>query len=311
MRTLGLLLAVGCAEPFAVQREVLGPFRIAAVGVVDGSAHAAVWSGQPFAEGATHLAWSLDGQPLGEGWGVPVPPEAAGSTLSLVATAPDGEQREAVVSVGVAPASFSVARQPVDLSSLWTLSDRLAAEPLGSDTDEVEPGLAVRLTADLAPEATARCMLPRGQGTLLALSDTQADLLPETLRIEDGELLSRSSVEPGLATALVLSLDGAGGNRWEWVQVSMGVPLGDRVRHEGFVVEADGADARTGLLAVTVADIDAEAGTLVLREAEAVEDLSSQESLACGPAPFRLAWLWEGRCLADEVLGSRIVLEVW
>ena len=41
-------LLPGCAEPFAVNRHDLGPFRIAALGVVDGQASAAIWSGQPF-----------------------------------------------------------------------------------------------------------------------------------------------------------------------------------------------------------------------------------------------------------------------
>lgn len=45
MKATGLLLLAGCHADFTVNRQDLGPFRIAAVGVVDGRAAAAVWSG--------------------------------------------------------------------------------------------------------------------------------------------------------------------------------------------------------------------------------------------------------------------------
>lgn len=311
MRALGLVLAVGCAEPFGVQREVLGPFRIAALGVVDGQAEAAIWAGQPFTEAPLNLEWHLDDTVLGEGWGLTVPLSAAGQTLGLRATAPDGTTREASVTVGAAPDPFRVLRQPVDLSEIWSLEDRRDAKPLAEDADEVSSGLSARLVAEVEPGSKARFRVPEGQGTLLSLTSATADLLPEDLQFEDGEVTTRTPVEPGLATVLVLSLDGHGGNRWQWVQVSMGLTLGARVRHEGFVLEAEGADARTGLLAITLTDLDPASGTFSAVDAEPVTDTAEQDPLACGPAPFRLAWLWEGRCTVDDAEGRRVVLEVW
>ena len=52
----------GCAEPFEVRRQELSGFRIAAVGVVDGKASAAIWSGEGLGHAeAPILEWSMDG----------------------------------------------------------------------------------------------------------------------------------------------------------------------------------------------------------------------------------------------------------
>lgn len=305
-----LALAAGCAEPFAVQREVLGPFRIAAVGVVDGQAQAAIWAGQPLHEEPVALDWTLDGQPLGEGWGLPVPASAAGQQLALTATAPDGTTRTATVTVASAPAAFSVTRQAVDLDGAWRLDDRRQQEAESDDLNVIPEGQAARLTPALTGDLTARWMLPAGQGTLLQFDDTRTDLLREALTFEDGELEQRRAVEPGVATALALARDGEGGNRWRWIQVAMGVDPGQTVRHEGFLLSADGASAQTGLLAVTLSDLDAESGAVTFADPVAVSTVDEHEANTCGPAPFRLAWLWEGRCTVDDVVGLRVVLEV-
>ena len=81
-------MLLACAEPFDVQRDVLGPFRITAIGVEDGVARAAIWSGEGMVHASSpRLAWTLDGEELGEGYEVAVD---GGGELGLVVTAADG-----------------------------------------------------------------------------------------------------------------------------------------------------------------------------------------------------------------------------
>ena len=107
MRALPLILGLAaCQEPFSVNRRELGPFRIAAVGVVDGVASAALWSGLGlYHDERPSLTWTLDGAPLGEGFDVAVPAE--GGQLGLTVTAPDGRVYVAEVTARAAPRTRS------------------------------------------------------------------------------------------------------------------------------------------------------------------------------------------------------------
>ena len=301
-------LLPGCAEPFAVNRHDLGPFRIAALGVVDGQASAAIWSGQPFHAERPTLAWTLDGAPLGEGFGLAVP---GPGRLGLRVTAPDGTVRAAEVTVADAPAPFDVAVQAVDLGSAWELDARGAIAATDLDGAVVPAGWSARLNAAVDPALTLRWRVALGGGTLLELDAQRADLLPEALEFDDGELEGRRALDPYLATLLVLALDGGGGNRWQWLTQPMGLD-GDWVRHDQQWQDLPGAPISAGLLALTLSDIDAETGGLVIEDAVEVFDLTEQATLACAPAgqPFRLAWLREGRCAVPDLLGQRVVLEL-
>ncbi len=305
---LPALLYSGCAEPFAVNRHDLGPFRIAAVGVVDGQASAAIWSGQPFHAERPTLAWTLDGAPLGEGFGVEVP---GPGRLGLRVTAPDGTERAAEVTVGEAPAPFQVDVQAVDLGQAWELDARAARAATDLDGAVVPAGWSARLSAAVESALTLRWRVALGGGTLLELDAQRADLLPEALEFDDGELVDRRPLDPHLATLLVLALDGSGGNRWQWLTQPMGLD-GDWVRHDQQWLDLPGAPISTGLLALTLADIDAETGSLVIEDAVEVSDLTEQPALDCAPAgqPFRLAWLREGRCAVSDLIGQRVVLEL-
>ena len=328
MRRLLPLLALGvaCQEPFDVQRKDLGPFRIAAVGVRDGVAQAAIWSG----EGAFHLQapvleWSLDGQPIGTGWQVEVPGTGA---LALEVTAPDGQVHHATVSASEPPPPFLVARAAVDLGQDLSLEARRAAAEVPVDATAPE-GQAMRLTlsfpqdsdsgdsgsgdsgsGDATSEAlTLRWMSAGGQGTLLEVQTLAADLLAEEVVFDDGEVASRTDSGPGIYTQLALVLDGQGGNRWSWVDAAVGVE-GALLHHEDRLLALD-ADPSTGLLAVTLQATDDLWG-LAPTDPVAVSDLAEQQALSCAPAdqPFRLAWVVEGRCTRDELQDARVVLEV-
>lgn len=314
MRALPLLLGLAaCQEPFSVNRRELGPFRIAAVGVIDGVASAALWSGVGlYHDAPPTLRWTLDGAPLGEGFDVAVPAE--GGLLGLTVTAPDGAVYVAEVTARAAPiAAPEVARAAVDLSGALDLDARRAALA-ESVSGSVAEGDATRLTleGDGVADLTWRWMSAGGLGSLLELDPGVADVLAEELEFEDGALLSRAPTGPGIYPQLALGLDGAGGNRWVWADAAIGVttPL---LRHEGRLIPAD-AEAPPGLVAATARLSDDVVGLTLTEVAPATEDDIAGMFLPCAPSPgepFRLAWLAEGRCVRADLDGVRVVLEVF
>lgn len=307
-----LLLGAACQEPFDVRRKDLGPFRIAAVGTEQGVARAAIWSGVgAYHDDAPLLSWSQDGVALGEGHDVAVP---GTGLLQLSVTAPDGSVHQAQVSVAEPPPAPAVAREAVSLGADLSLDARRAAS--GSPVEgSVASGEAVRLRlsweegVDSSAWST-RWMSAMGEGSLLELETFAADVIADEVELEEDEVISREAGEDGITTHLALVIDGAGGNRWTWLDAAIGVdqPL---VRHEGRLL-ALGEEAAPGLVAVRMESSDDLWGLQPVF-LEAVSDLDSQDPLPCAPAdqPFRLAWLVEGRCTRGEVAGARVVLELW
>lgn len=304
------LLITACQEPFAVQRKDLGPFRIAALGVEDGRARAAIWSGLgAWHEARPRLEWSLDGAPLGEGFEVEVP---GGGELGLRATSAEGEVRQARLSVGTPPPAFEVERLAVTLGEDLSLEARREAATSPVETSapaDAAMRLALRLEEAAETDLALRWMSAGGRGTLLEVEALAADVLAEEVVFEDGAVASREESGPGIYTQLALLQDGRGGNRWAWIDAAIGVeePL---LHHEHRLLALDAA-THTGLLAVTLEAREDPWG-LAPVDPEPVTDLSAQEALDCAPAgePFRLAWVVEGRCARPEVLGARVVLEV-
>lgn len=300
---------MACAEPFEETRQDLRSFRVAAVGVQDQLATAAIWSGEGlFHTAAPTLDWTLNGQPIGSGWQVPV---VGYGTLGLTATAPDGTVRSAQVTVqDEVAAPLELAREAVDLSGDLGLDARraLVGAPL---TDRASSGSGVRLVMDgRASGETLRWMLGGGVGTLLELNADQADVLRAELTWEDGVVTEREELGDGAVHALVLAIDGGGGNRWLWADALVG-DGGSLARHEGRLVPVSG-DAGPGLRAVTLVG-DPGDGGLGFGDAVPVDGLEDTDSLDCAPdgEPFRLAWVAEGRCVLDQVLGARVVVETW
>lgn len=296
-----LLLFGACDAEFSVARDRLDPWRVVGLGVLDGIASIALWSGiGPWHEEPTQLSWSLDGELLGEGYGVEVP---GPGELSVEAIAPDGQSASGSVTVAEGLAITGWAREAVTLEEL-ELEDRREAS--GTEVAAaVAADEATRVTLTVDGDVETRWMSTRG--TPLALDARRADLLNEDVVFDDGELEERSALEAGLTHHLALVLDGAGANSWSWIDSAHGVE-GDFWRHEGRLLPGL-ADA--GLVAGTLV-ADDEHG-VVLDELEPVADLAEQEPLDCAPAdePFRLAWVVEGRCLRPDVVGARVVVEAW
>lgn len=307
---LSLLLLAACQEPFDVTRKELGPFRIAAVGVQDGRAQAAIWSGLGlYHEVAPTLRWTLDGVALGEGWEVDV---ATGGLLGLTVESPDGVLHSAELTAAEGPARPGVSRAAVAVGQDLRVDTRAALEERAVDTT-VAAGEATRLRLDAPDGPTLRWMTAQGLGTLLELDARAADVLAEeVVTDDDAVLVSRTPLDPGLFPQLALLLDGAGGNTWLWADAAVGVdePL---VRHEGRLIPADEAPT-PGLYAATLGADEGPAG-LRLSDLTAVEpgDLSAADPLPCAPSgePFRVAWVAEGRCPRPDVDGARVVLELW
>lgn len=296
---------VGCAPAFDDRHDLLG-FRIAAVGIVDGEAAAAVWSGALFHEEPVRLDWTADGEPLGQGWGLPVPDGV--TELGLVATAPDGTVREARVGVGTSLAALSFERTSVPVGEDISIAARaaLAESPSAGAAPEGE-ALRIRL---LEPGGSqTRWMVAAGATTLLELDANTADVLPERLEFDDGEVVGRERVPAGLQHVLALRIDGVGGNRWTWVDAALGTDAAF-LQSEGWLLESS-ADAGTGLLAATLDDLTPD-GVGTLGAPEPVDDLGQHDPPGCAPAgiPFSLGWLADGRCSVAETRGRRVVLAV-
>lgn len=307
-----LLLLPGCDALFDVERHDLGPFRIAALGVVDGRASAAIWSGEGlYHSAAPTLEWTLDGRPLGEGWGLPVDMDAG--VLGLAATSPEGAVRYAEVSVAEAGRAFEINRYAVTLGEL-SLEARQGAEVREVATT-VGAGEAVRVRLGAEADRVARWMTALGEGTVLELEPLAADLFDEEIVFDGEELVRREPLGRGFTHHLALVIDGGGSNRWSWIDAAYDVaqPL---LRHEGFLIPADRSlDGDFGLVAVTLVADDGVMGYRI-EEAEGLAALSGAEGLSelgCAEPgePFRLAWIAEGRCPLPEVLGARVALEIW
>ncbi|MDG1483034.1 MAG: hypothetical protein P8R54_25815 [Myxococcota bacterium] len=300
---LSLLLAA-CQEPFSEDRHDLVGFRIVGIGVEDGVAKAAVWSGEgPWHEQTPTLSWALDGEPLGEGFEVTVPAEEG--VLSLTATSASGEERTAVVDVRSSGGALTVARQAVVIDGL-TLEERRAVTGSNIET-AAQAGEAVRLTLSTLSDVESARWMSAG-GTIMELEADTADFLAEDIVIDDGELISREDAGVGRYPLLALVIDGQGGNRWLWTDAAVGSSE-LLLRHEGRLVVSDAA-AEPGLIAATL--IEDAIGGVGLSDVVPVTDTAEQDDLPCIPAvPMSLSWIAEGRCARADVLGARVVLEVW
>ena len=146
-----VIAATGCRAEFDVSRDELGPFRIAALGVEPGeecsTATASIWSGEGlFHRQSPRLEWSLNGEALGEGWGVSV---CEDGLLELKVTSPANDVRYGQVVVAPREETLNVARAAVDLSSLELEARREAEDqevhssvPLGFATRVTLAGLS-------------------------------------------------------------------------------------------------------------------------------------------------------------------------
>ena len=303
--------AAGCAPGFSVERHRLGPPRIAAVGVVDGALHAALWSGRGlFHDQAPRLSWSVDGAPWGEGFGVPAP---AAGRVRLDAEV-DGVPLVAVLSIPERPAvsPLTLSREQLRLGADLSVDARAAVvgEPVEA---AVDADADARLRVEGADGRSLRWMIAGEDGGVLEVDATAADLLRNRTVYDDGTVRRGQRGPVGVYTALVLAIDGAGSNRWRWADVAMGVPgpllvAGERL----LAVDVD--PPPSGLLVVRMFT-DPSAGPLGLR-VEAVGPVDRPEDgpppLSCAPAgrPLRLDDLAEGWCTRADVDGLDVVLEL-
>jgi hypothetical protein len=307
-----LLLAslTGCDAQFDVSREQLGPFRVAGLGVVDGVASAAIWSGEGlYHSEAPRLQWSVDGEPVGEGWQVPVSADA--DLLELAVTDPaTGERHLASVQVGTSPGRLLLSRAELDLPRSLSLNDRrdVSGEPvLGTVAERMGARLTVAPEVSTEAELSARWMM--ASGSVLPLYPLQADVLSETLSWEGSNLNQRTSLGPGIYSGLSLVLDGAGGNSWLWFDVGFGVdtPL---LRHGGMLLQGEAPEGSDQVVAVLDWN---EAGTRVVPTAITVETedtVFTPMDCVAETSFFEMSWIAEGRCTVDDVLGATVRLEV-
>ena len=309
------MLFLGCRPVFSVYPDELSEFRIMSIGLEDNAiffcplATAVIWSG----DGALHsqavsLEWELDGEPLGSGWDQYV---CEGETLSLVATSPSGEVREGFISIGEATLPLFPTREAVVVEDVSIEARReLVGSPVFAG---VQLGEASRTYVDSFQQAErVRWMSPVDSGEVLELEMSIADILGETLLLEDGEVTERDSLGVGITSHFAIAVDGSGGNNWGWVDSSFGLDDSAILRHEGRLIDVAGEDhldMSAGLLAFTLTVSE---GEIEYSDFETVSDLS-ESTVACGHElqPFRLEWLNGGRCTTAELDGQRVVVELW
>lgn len=308
---LPALCLPACAPGFTVERHRLGPPRIAALGVIDGELQAALWSGLGlYHDEAPRLRWLVDGLLIGEGFGLRAP---TAGLLRLEAEI-DGVERVAELSLPDEPALLPLSIQREELR----LGDRLAVEQRRAvEGAPVENGVSddadARLVVEGAEGRSLRWMLAGPEGGVLELDATRADLLRHAVEYDDGAVSRGARGPAGVYTALVLAIDGAGSNRWRWVDVGMGAE-GPLLRAGERLLPLDLEAPASGRLVVRF-EIDDEAGLLGLRVGAATplaETEAGPDPLPCAPQgrPLRLDDLAEGRCTRADVDGQDVVLEL-
>ena len=317
---MGVLLVSGaCAEPFSVERHALGPPRLAALGVHDGIARAAVWSGLgPWHAQSPELEWFLDGEPLGTGYSVPVPDMG---TLGVVVGLPDATELEGEVTVGSWP-GLGLTRQVVGRPEDLSIDGRLGVTHPVPVSGAATTNEMVRLTAlrgDLQ-EGEMRWMLAKPDWSILELEPGSADVVAAQVQFDDGVVDEVIEAGGGLSSVLALSIDGAGNNAWAWVDVAFGgedilLPVQGRL----FAISPETAtdavlEATSSGLPHVIATLSVTDSGLMLVDVEAGTHLSSD--VAAHPAPdcapggaFDLWAVAEGRCPLSELDGVRVVLE--
>jgi len=314
---IGLLpaMCMGCRPVFSVYPDELSEFRIMAMGIEERDdlscpvASAVIWSG----DGVIHfediiLDWSLDGEVLGEGWEQPV---CDVGRLSLVATSSTGVVREGFVSVGDPATPIFPTREAVTVDDT-SIESRRDLDGLAVSAG-VQLGEVSRTFINAFQEADrVRWMSPAESGEVLELEVDAADIIGETITYDEGEVVERESLGPTITSHFALSVDGAGGNKWGWIDSSFGVEDASLLRHEGRIIDVsgeDGFDVSTEMLAFTITVSE---GELEFTEFEPVSDLT-ESTVTCGldSQPFRMEWMNSGRCTADELDGRRVVVELW
>lgn len=311
------LTGTACQPEFPVERHVLGPFRLAAMAVVDGLARAAIWSG----DGPTHaeapvLAWTADGDPLGEGFGVAVPPGTG--RLGLTVTGPAGQRIVGSVGVADCAAALSVSRATVPTDGALSLAARQdwPETPVADGADRADLGVRLRAASTGFPQGPAlRWMVAGTAATVLEVEDDAADLLAERVVFDGGELESRSPTGPALHHGLVLALGGDGCNRWQWWDVPF-VQDGPflAVGASRLPVLDDSLTDAVAAAPVVEAELHILDGVPHVAGLAAAADTAPDEEggLACGDgsADLDLAWMWSGRCTRAELDGARVRLVV-
>lgn len=224
---------LACQEPFGSDRHTLEGFRVAAVGLErpdDGPVHAhalLVDGGKLWADSPTTLAWSwLEDPDQAADWtGVadhvgPWPElaiPAGGGTLLLVAIAPDGTERRAVLDVrGVPVVPPSVGPLAADRLP-WSLSD-LDDEELSIEARaEVDGTPAWAVPADgflrirESGERAETLSWMGTAGTWLELDPQTADWTPGSLVLDDEEVEQTERGRPGVEAVVALRPTRAGG----------------------------------------------------------------------------------------------------
>lgn len=314
---LSILFATGCQDPFAEGRHDLASFRIVAVAAqpVEGGLtelRVLAWSGRgPWWEAPPQVAWTV-GELTAEGPVVSLP-VATPAEVEVVVTTEDGEVEEAVLGLETPPTPPTLdrvrrARVDLELEDAGRPIEERAAVPAGED-GVVPPGDAARLVAEGPVDGELVRWMATG-GQFAELDHRSTDWFAGTVAFDDGEVESTSPLYPGVETLIALAMDGAGGNRWRYVDVAVGSGR-PYLEVDGRLFPVEGkAEGPAGFWSARLAHANTTAG-IELLDVTPVEDPAGGEA-ACGQAAgsvFSFAPLAEGWCSRGELDGVQVVVE--
>ena len=291
-----------CAEPFQTDRHHLDSFRILEASVHDGVADAVIWSGEgAFHRSSPQLQWFVDGELVGEGFGVDVP---QAEQYELDVLSPAGELYFADIIPGIAVPQHEIARFAWREQENQEFSIEERSNVSLDERTTVNRNDVIRLQTD-DQSGMYRHRWSADGGTILELSSSSTDLFFDTLHFEEGVLTHREEGKRERVHVFLLTIDNNGGTSTQWIDVDYsGI---EPVLYNQMILPLS-ESLPTGLVQL---DVRMTEDGYLFENPTSLEEVPQEPSHECmSGAIFDMNWIRQGRCSLTELDGLPIILEV-
>lgn len=309
-----LYSALGCSDPFTVDRHDLIDSRVLAVRLVDGVYEVQVWNGlNVYHEVTPTVEWLSDG---GEVLCVGVRCSLNEQIPSLVRyTDVDGTVHDAV---------FELQQADVSLESIWSrlpenmelgLEIREQTEGVRVDTGFGTDAMRISMSVEgLNPNefgrSKMRWMTAGGIGTFLELSAFETDFFRADIIMDRDEVISNEFQDHSHATLFGLYIDGMGHNQWTWMDVWYESRSLLSHHNRWLTISELPTDLTTGDIILATLSWDATQRDWILTDPEVTTEIPvTPECMGSERVPFDWSTLELGICTIEDVDGVRIALE--